>query len=194
MLTAASEPCWVGPSRWEATAPIEGYRGLRSLPLAPSRPVSIQWAAAQWSPLPWEKLRITVHLSITLACSGSSSQTSIPGTLEWIGWNAPRNSDGALGFMSKVSSCDGPPCIQTRITDFLERAAGWSIPADSARSRLGRLSPNVPIAPTCSILRREMWSQNKAAEECWPRMLNMVEALHGCGPFRSRSRSSVDSL
>jgi hypothetical protein len=50
---------------------------------------------------------------------------SIPGTFVRIGFNGPRYSVGASGFMSYVSSWLGPPHIQNKITDVcvLELAA-----------------------------------------------------------------------
>ena len=40
---------------------------------------------------------------------GKFSEISMPGTLVLMGLYGPRISTGALGFMSQVSSCDGPP-------------------------------------------------------------------------------------
>ena len=48
----------------------------------------------------WCIERMTVQRSITCAVLGSSSQTSIPGTLVLIGLKSPRYSAGASGFMS----------------------------------------------------------------------------------------------
>ena len=39
----------------------------------------------------------------------------MPGTLVAIGRNGPRISSGASGFMSQVSSCDGPPTRNSRM-------------------------------------------------------------------------------
>ncbi len=43
------------------------------------------------------------------AVCGSNSQSWMPGTEVGIGWNSPRISTGASGFMSQVSSWLGPP-------------------------------------------------------------------------------------
>ena len=58
-----------------------------------------------------------LNLSATFACSGSSSHTSIPGTLVLMGMNCPRYSFGASGFMSYISMCGGPPGSHTNITE-----------------------------------------------------------------------------
>jgi hypothetical protein len=46
---------------------------------------------------------------MTRAAFGSNSHTSSPGRLERIGFNSPRISTGASGFISKVSSWLGEP-------------------------------------------------------------------------------------
>jgi hypothetical protein len=57
----------------------------------------------------------------------------------------PAYSSGASGVISNVSSCDGPPCCQIRMTErWLADFADWL----SARRRSDRLSPNATRAPT----------------------------------------------
>src|SRR5882762_1896536 len=78
----------------------------------------------------------------------------MPGTLVLIGLYAPRNSDGASGFMSNVSWCGGPPGNQTKITagsfevwsPAFEKEASGPIAADATatepkRNTSRRLGP-----------------------------------------------------
>ena len=79
-------------------------------------------------------LRTTANLSAMAAWCGSSSQSSMPGTLVLIGWNSPRHSRGASGFMSYMSSWLGPPPREIMITLFEPtRSATW--PAASSRNK-----------------------------------------------------------
>src|SRR5438067_1485529 len=66
----------------------------------------------------------------------------MPAALVAIGWNSPRYSAGALGFMSQVSICDAPPLSQMRIVDL----AFFRPPlaAGAAFTRLGKCRPQNP--------------------------------------------------
>ena len=57
----------------------------------------------------------------------------MPGAEVEIGWNVPRYSTGASGFMSHVSMCDAPPLSQMRMVDFagLRRAGAEVSGADA---------------------------------------------------------------
>ena len=54
-------------------------------------------------------MRTSENLSACFAIFGKISLIWMPGTLVLIGWNGPRISAGAFGFMSHVSSWLGPP-------------------------------------------------------------------------------------
>src|ERR1019366_5046378 len=75
-----------------------------------------------------------------------------PGTLVAIGLYGPRMSDGAIGFMSKVSSCDGPPLRKIKMQRLARRGAGAG---DLADRRWGSIKPPTPIAPARSNARRD---------------------------------------
>ena len=104
----------------------------------------IQCGPTLWSAVAWCRLRMIAILSITRACRGNSSQSSMPGTLVAIGLNSPRNSLGASGFRSYVSMCDGPPPRKTWITavslDRLPRLAALR----RRRSRSGSVRARQP--------------------------------------------------
>ena len=53
--------------------------------------------------------RMMAYLSAFLASLGINSQISIPGTFVAMGLNSPRISEGAFGFKSNMSRCEGPP-------------------------------------------------------------------------------------
>ena len=70
-------------------------------------------------------LRTSEYLSACLAMRGKFSEISMPGTLVLIGLYGPRISAGAFGFMSQVSSWDGPPTSisMMQFTSFLPSTA-----------------------------------------------------------------------
>src|SRR5205085_3251125 len=105
------------PQTLVAIEPIDGYLAGWSPPLAPPRAVSIRCPAAKWSPLSWCSERTIENLSATLACSGHNSLTSKPGTLVLIGFQMPRYSAGASGFISYRSRWLGPPSSQIRMDE-----------------------------------------------------------------------------
>src|SRR4051812_35300206 len=98
------------------------------------------------------------NLSACLAVRGKFSEISIPGTLVLIGLYGPRISTGALGFMSKVSSCDGPPMSisKMQLTSLLAVA-----PRARRLNQSVRLSPRVASAPACRKSRRFSPSQKE---------------------------------
>ncbi len=70
------------------------------------------------------------NLSVTLACLGNISVMSNPGTLVRIGFQMPRYSLGASGFMSYRSMWLGPPSSQIRMTEVFFVPAVF-VPASS---------------------------------------------------------------
>ncbi len=59
-----------------------------------------------------------------------------------MGWNSPRMSDGASGFMSYMSCVAAPPSRYSTITLFAgPDPTAPAARASSARSKAGRLSP-----------------------------------------------------
>ena len=112
-----------------------------------------------------------VNLSANCACFGNSSLISMPGTLVRIGFQIPRTSSGASGFMSYRSRWLGPPSSQIRMVlffepvlfdgDLFDRTQG----ADCALARSTSPNPNVvkPATPSCTKLRRESPSQYRSA-------------------------------
>jgi hypothetical protein len=94
-------PRFRAPTSRETTAPMPGNFCSA---LAPETPMSfvviMRWPAAKWSPVSWCSERTIENLSVSRACFGNSSVTSMPGTRDLIGFQMPRYSAGASGFMS----------------------------------------------------------------------------------------------
>jgi hypothetical protein len=65
------------------------------------------------------------NLSIIFAMRGKSSQIWMPGTFVLMGRNSPRISDGALGFRSNMSRCEGRR--QEDVDDGLMGGAGLGL-------------------------------------------------------------------
>ena len=63
-------PGFLAPASLATIEPAEGYWGDRFAEFEPRYPVSIQWAAAKWSPLSWYIDRMIAILSISRAWSG----------------------------------------------------------------------------------------------------------------------------
>src|SRR5580692_6107917 len=95
------------------------------------------------------------NLSVTLACLGNNSVMSKPGTFVRVGFQMPRYSAGASGFMSYISMWPGPPSSQIRITDEFLLLVGDCADAAFARRISGRLREAMPAMPSCKKLRRE---------------------------------------
>ena len=108
-------------------------------------------------------LRMRQYLSAWRARRGRCSQIWIPGTFVAMGRNSPRNSGGASGFKSNVSSWLGPP---KRNTITHERARPKLNAAGRAQARgrhSGSSSPMAASPPTWSISRRVQPSQARCA-------------------------------
>src|SRR5947199_10748772 len=96
---------------------------------------------------------MTVYLSARFASSGISSPTWRPTTLDWIGFQMPRYSSGASGFMSNMSRCGGPPPSQHTIMCFaFGEAAGFAWARMTSRAP----TPQRPSPPTRRKSRRFM--------------------------------------
>src|SRR3954467_12107446 len=89
-------------------------------------------------------LRIIDHWSMQAAVFGRCSDSWIPGTLVETGWNSPRYSAGASGFMSHMSRWLGPPRIPRMMTDVL---GGAEEPVGSAGCGCGSDDPQAAPAP-----------------------------------------------
>ena len=102
-----------------------------------------------------------VSLSISLAVNGRCSHTRTPGSLVGMLSNGPRISLGASGLGSHMSMWLGPPDNQKRMTFLL--FLGLPALAASARcfSRVGSVSPAMPVRPVCKNQRRE-FTRNKS--------------------------------
>src|SRR3989475_13046277 len=85
----------------------------------------------------------------------------MPGTLVLIGWNSPRISAGAPGFISYVSTWLGPPPRQIMITDF-PRPSGATAPAALRRKKSESVNPPSASPPALRKLRREIPSQKRS--------------------------------
>src|SRR5438270_1822662 len=94
-----------------AIAAIDGQSvGFGRLPLKPDgngvRPLSMIMCPSEWPLLGWVKERTSAQSGLHWARRGRCSQIWMPGVLVAIGLNSPRIDCGALGFKSKLSSCD----------------------------------------------------------------------------------------
>ncbi len=187
MLDAYGTAQWAGtPARREpiaavAIAPTKGDFPGVSAPLAPPRPVSIRCPPAKWSPLLWYSDRTIENRSARCACRGNSSVNSNPGTFVRMGFQIPRYSAGASGFMSYMSMCPGPPSSQIRMTDvFLPPPSG-----DPSRAFkiVGNPTDAIPARPTCTKLRRVRPSQYRPVDSAETRNIASLLALAGKPPF-----------
>src|SRR5207253_2645566 len=149
-----------GPTSRLTIAPRPGNLPVLLAPLTPmSLVVSIRCPAAKWSPVLWCSDRTMENLSVTLACLGYSSVTSKPGTFVLMGFQRPRYSAGASGFMSYMSMWPGPPSNQIRMTDvFLVAEPEASL----ARRTWARLADPIPATPAWTKLRRDIPSQYRS--------------------------------
>src|SRR5262245_36469129 len=75
-----------------------------------------------------------------------------PGTEVAIGLYGPRISTGASGFMSQMSTCEGPPPITMKMQDFSDADA--CVPVSRAGNAPGRPSPSMLSPPACRSCRR----------------------------------------
>src|SRR5688572_21471813 len=131
------------PFTFDTYEPTEGYFCGRFTLVDPKRPVVIQWPAAKWSPLSWCSERMNDTFSNRFATCGIRALVKTPGVFVLHTPNGPRNSAGASGLGSKVSSWLGPPSSQMRMTDLsfaalpLPFAFAWAC----ARKRSGRARP-----------------------------------------------------
>src|SRR5579872_4833541 len=126
-------------------------------------PVSSVWQARSCAPSLCETVRTRVTLSITLAMLGISPQRLRPGTFVLICPSSLFIPAGASSFGSNVSYCDGPPSIQSRMTDLAFAPLAPSASAASMRnsSVSESESPRNPTVPTLIRLRRDImfrWS------------------------------------
>ena len=90
----------------------------------------------------WVTDRTMRMRSTSLAIRGNSSETRMPSTFVEIELSSPRISAGASGFMSQVSSCDGPPLRNTWMHRLALPNDGRGSPTlAEARDRPGEISP-----------------------------------------------------
>src|SRR5439155_4717664 len=110
------------------------------------------------------------------------SPIHVPEILVLIGLNSPRMLDGASGFGSQISMCDGPPCrkiITTFLADSQPRAPAYLLAAAAAcapsrqKKKCGRLRPIMAMEPTRNSSRRVGPSQ---LQPPWPGRFSMISA------------------
>ena len=94
--------------------------------------------------------------STRLESCGMCSQIWIPGTLDEIGLNSLRVSDGPLGFMTQVSWCASPPYINSRMQAFALLPVLVAVEAAAARlaSKPGKVKPSPLSVPRRRLSRR----------------------------------------
>src|ERR1043166_4707315 len=80
------------------------------------------------------------------------------GFLVLIGLNGPRISEGAFGFMSKVSTWLGAPRLKIKMQDLSSLPEAVA-PRDWSAANFERLRPRAPSVPTWRKSRRVMPSQ-----------------------------------
>jgi len=111
----------------------------------------------RWPRMACRMLRTTAMRCMRRAVFGRYSHTRWPGTLVEIGWNSPRTSAGAAGFISNVSRWLGPPSQNIRMqerSEALRRPVDAAPCARGARNRPPRSNPKGARLPACSRLRR----------------------------------------
>ena len=150
-----------GPTSRETMAPMPGKRCMLLAPLTPmSLVVSMRWPPAKWSPVSWCSERTIEKRLVMRACLGKSSVTSKPGTRVRIGFQMPRYSAGASGFMSYMSMWPGPPSSQIRMTEVFVTLLVPKLDCSRARMAIcGKPRPAKPATPSLRKLRRFMPSQ-----------------------------------
>ena len=77
-----------------------------------------------------------------------------PGAEVAIGWNGPRYSTGASGFMSHMSMCDAPPHRKNRIVDLARPPVVSAAGAAAARCGLPNCRPANPTPEATRNVRR----------------------------------------
>src|SRR5437763_4739634 len=80
------------------------------------------------------------------------------GLLVLMGLNGPRISEGALGFMSKVSNWLGAPRLKIMMHDF-SSLPGATAPSAWRAANFESDKPSAPSVPTCRKSRRVIPSQ-----------------------------------
>src|SRR5690348_383788 len=104
----------------------------------------------------------------------------MPETLVLMGLNSPRTLVGASGLGSQISMWLGPPCKNTRITDFAELNPCAPSSLDAAWAfchwkKFAKFKPNSPTEPTRSSSRRVGPSHK---QPFWPGIVS-IEYLLG---------------
>src|SRR6266852_2818549 len=90
---------------------------------------------------------------------GKFSEISIPGTLVLMGLYGPRISAGALGFMSQLSSCEGPPTRKSMI-QLASLLSGLIAPSALSSQNWVSPKPRKDSEPACRKSRLRKPSQN----------------------------------
>src|SRR5579885_2005844 len=105
---------------------------------------------------------------ICLAISGQCSAIWTPGTAVSMALVGPPVE--APGFGSKVSNCEGPPCMNSRMQErpFLRSSSAWRRTASIQPSAL------TPAAPAAAVRR-------KARRLSWPRVIRRKRSWIGMG-------------
>src|SRR3984957_17453522 len=142
-------------------------------------------------------LRTNENLSACFAVRGKFSEISRPGTFVLIGLYGPRISTGAFGFMSNVSSWDGPPINIKRI-QFVS-FGGVAAAARSANQSV-RLSPRAASDPACRKSRLRSPSQNSTGRSASRRNMIFLPAnrfyhsrsIYECFPRKKRKQPAQE--
>src|ERR1051325_7186389 len=100
------------------------------------------------------------------------------GLLVLIGLKGPRVSEGAFGFMSKVSAWLGAPRLKIKMQDLSSLPEAVA-PRDLSAANFERLRPRAPSVPTWRKSRRGMPSQ--VVIEALPVTLSMALCGQDCG-------------
>src|SRR5215472_17131688 len=114
---------------------------------------------------------------------GKFSEISMPGTFVLIGLYGPRISAGALGFMSQVSSCEGPP-TRNSMMQFVSFCASTAPSAFSPRNWV-RPRPRNESEPACRKSRRRRPSQNSTGLSASRRNIRAHLPYHSAGKILS---------
>src|ERR1051326_8779810 len=113
------------------------------------------------------------------------SEIWMSGLLVLIGLNGPRISEGALGFMSKVSNWLGAPRLKIMMHDLSSLPEAVA-PRDCSAANFERVRPMVPRVPTWRKSRRAIPSQ--VVMEPLPVTLSMASCVQNLAPVDSFER------
>ena len=180
--TYCGRPAALGPRRWLAIMPKSGC-WLNAVEVGSATgvfPVSTSMEPSLCEAIVWDSDRTSENRRAVRACRGSSSQTSMPGTVVRMGLKGPRYSAGAAGLRSYVSRWLGPPHIQNKMTDV---SAGTAASTARTVSRPGRVNPPQLSSPARRKSRRSMGpGQGRAPTMNTPlRSLRRDLRLHALG-------------